>query len=68
MDCSDFRSVARALTIVENDLAGSAALLKGLQFKKQAPVIGITGPPGAGKSTLVNALISSLLKKGDKIA
>jgi LAO/AO transport system kinase len=67
-DCSDFRSLARALTIVENDLAGADELLKTLAFKKTTPVIGITGPPGAGKSTLVNSLISDLLAKNNKIA
>jgi LAO/AO transport system kinase len=65
---TDFKSVARALTIVENDLAGSAELLKGLQFNNSNQVIGITGPPGAGKSTLVNALINNLLQKGGKVA
>jgi len=64
----DFKQVARALTIVENDLPGSQELLKGLTFNKPAPVIGITGPPGAGKSTLVNTLIDLLLKDGSKIA
>ncbi|MDP9047028.1 MAG: methylmalonyl Co-A mutase-associated GTPase MeaB [Bacteroidota bacterium] len=65
---SDFRSVARALTIVENDMSGANELLKDLKFSKNAPVIGITGPPGSGKSTLANALIGRLAAEGLKIA
>ncbi|WP_259068340.1 methylmalonyl Co-A mutase-associated GTPase MeaB [Mucilaginibacter sp. X4EP1] len=67
-NCANFRSVARALTIVENDLTGAGELLKSLTFNKDTPVIGITGPPGAGKSTLVNSLISTLLAGNNKIA
>ncbi|MBS1521292.1 MAG: methylmalonyl Co-A mutase-associated GTPase MeaB [Bacteroidetes bacterium] len=67
-DCHDFKSVARALTIVENDLAGSDHLLKSLVLNQTTPVIGITGPPGAGKSTLVNALITKLADQNRKVA
>ncbi|MGN6640393.1 MAG: methylmalonyl Co-A mutase-associated GTPase MeaB [Mucilaginibacter sp.] len=65
---SDYRSIARALTIIENDLKGSNELLKGLHFAKEVPVIGITGPPGAGKSTLVNDLLGELTSRGNRIA
>src|ERR1700761_3150309 len=68
VSCTDFRSVARALTIVENDLQGADNLLKNLRFDTHTPIIGITGPPGAGKSTLVNGIIDELVKTGSKIA
>jgi LAO/AO transport system kinase len=68
LTCTDFKAVARALTIVENDLPGSTDLLKSLTFTKPTPIIGVTGPPGAGKSTLVNSLIEQLVSEGNKIA
>ena len=63
----DFKKLARNLTIVENDLLGSDDLLKDLKTLN-TPVIGITGPPGAGKSTLVNAMINNLSAQGKTIA
>ena len=62
------RALARAISIVENEVDGYIELLKKLRFDKKTPVIGITGPPGAGKSTLVNAIITDLSKKQKKIA
>lgn len=64
----DFRILARALTLVENDLVPSSDLLKNLHINLNTPVIGITGPPGAGKSTLVNAITANFVADGKKVA
>ena len=64
----DFLSLARALTLVENELEGSKEILISLPSSSNTPVIGLTGPPGAGKSTLVSALITKLTEKGKRIA
>lgn len=68
LNSGNFKSVARALTIVENNLHGAGDLLKNLRFANLPPIIGITGPPGAGKSTLVNATIGGLITTGCKVA
>ena len=53
----DKRSIARLLSAVENDEPSAPAVLKALYPKTgQADVVGITGPPGGGKSTPVNRL------------
>lgn len=66
----DRRALARLISIVENDGDGSLDVLSHLKINSQIPVIGITGPPGAGKSTLVSSLTSFLSKHkpGCKIA
>ncbi|MFC7371569.1 methylmalonyl Co-A mutase-associated GTPase MeaB [Fictibacillus iocasae] len=59
------RALARAITLVENSAPDKLDLLKSIYpLQKGAHWIGITGSPGAGKSSLVNRLISLLRKKG----
>jgi len=61
------KTLARCISLVENEAAGYEALLQQLPVSS-TPVIGITGPPGAGKSTLVDALIGSLRQSGKTVA
>jgi LAO/AO transport system kinase len=62
------RALARCITLVENEWDGYEALLQQLAFTKNTPVIGITGPPGAGKSTLIGALAGYIASLGKKLA
>ncbi|KAF0242970.1 MAG: methylmalonyl Co-A mutase-associated GTPase MeaB [Sediminibacterium sp.] len=61
------KSLARAISLVENKVPGYEDFLQGLPAGT-TPVIGITGPPGAGKSTLVDALIEAWVTEGKKVA
>lgn len=63
----DFKSLARCISLVENDVPGYEEFLQ-LLPTGTTPVIGITGPPGAGKSTLTDALIEAYVKEGKKVA
>jgi LAO/AO transport system kinase len=63
----DARSLARAATWVENSDPRASAILRELGAG-HARIIGITGPPGAGKSTLVDALAAELRRSGKTVA
>jgi LAO/AO transport system kinase len=61
-------AVARAITVVENGLEGAAAILSAIQpHLGKATVVGVTGPPGVGKSTLIDALITELRRRGKTV-
>ncbi len=62
----DRKTLARAISLVENEVPGTPIFLKALPAFA-TPVIGITGPPGAGKSTLTDALIGHWTEAGKRI-
>lgn len=65
----DLRALARAATGVENRDPEALALLREMApFAGHARVIGLTGPPGAGKSTLADAMAAELRRQGKTVA
>ena len=64
---ADRRALARAISLVENEYDGWLPFLQQLPAG-HARIIGITGPPGAGKSTLTDALIGHYAEKGEQVA
>lgn len=63
------RELAAAVTDLERLSPTAPALLQAMQpYLGQARVVGITGPPGAGKSTLVNAVIQSARASNRRVA
>ncbi len=67
LQTGDRKALARLLSFIENEQPGYEELLSSLPAGT-TPVMGITGPPGAGKSTLVNALIGYWIQQGKKVA
>ena len=59
----DPRAIARAISLIENEDPASAALVGDIFSRTgRAYLIGVTGPPGAGKSTLVDRLTTEIRK------
>jgi LAO/AO transport system kinase len=64
----DVRGIARAISWIENENEGKELLLDALYpFTGRAVIWGITGPPGAGKSYLLNHLIQVARQKGKQV-
>src|SRR5438552_17577200 len=64
----DVKALARAISWIENEHEGYEHLLRGLKADNGSNVVGITGPPGAGKSTLADAIIGEWVAAGKKVA
>jgi len=63
----DFLLLAKAISFIENNKEGATSFLEALA-PANIPIIGVTGPPGAGKSTLINAIIATWVKAQKKVA
>lgn len=65
----DTHATARLLSVVENEEPGAAEALRELYpLTGKARVVGVTGPPGGGKSTLVNRLAGAYREQGERVA
>ena len=62
------RALARAISIIEDRLPEAREIIRSIYPRSgKAPIIGITGPPGAGKSTLVDGLTESFRSAGRRV-
>jgi LAO/AO transport system kinase len=61
------KHISRGISLVENEAHGYEQFLSSLPANHHTKIIGITGPPGAGKSTLVDALIGAICAEGKKV-
>jgi LAO/AO transport system kinase len=69
MEPAELRRIARTISTVENQAEGYEAILaRAYRRPRWADVIGITGPPGVGKSTLVDALTAHWAEAGERVA
>ena len=63
----DRRALAKGITLVENGGPGAADLLRLSKPPRRTFIVGVTGPPGTGKSSLVDRLVGIYRKQGLKV-
>ena len=63
----DKKALARCISYIENEIEGYENVLTSLNINSKTSVIGVTGPPGAGKSTLINVLVKQWAAENKKV-
>ena len=64
----DPRAIARAISLVEDEASDASGLIRGIYRETgRAYLIGVTGAPGTGKSTLVDALTAEIRASGSTV-
>ncbi len=66
VQAGSFKALARCISLVENQVEGYEAFMRELPAST-VQIIGLTGPPGAGKSTLADGLVEELIAAGMKV-
>jgi LAO/AO transport system kinase len=64
----DSRAIARAISLIENEDPQAATLVRAIFGRTgRAYIVGVTGPPGAGKSTLVDRMTANIRSRGQTV-
>lgn len=67
LTAGDIQAISRCISLVENKASGYDLLLSHLPPSNKT-IVGITGAPGAGKSTLIDGLVSEIIKQNNRVA
>lgn len=64
---NSFKSLARTISLVENKAGSYKEIMLNISSETASVIVGITGPPGAGKSTIADALIGEMVAANKKV-
>jgi LAO/AO transport system kinase len=68
LEKKEAKALARSISFIENEQPGYEEMLASIHVQHTIPIIGITGAPGAGKSTLTDALIGKWVQENKRVA